>query len=90
MSCGPVDDAAGRSAKGLWRRVLSALNSPELSDARRQELLALGAAELAWTRTERRPATATDVQRIAFEEFSLLLDARQARAALQERRSAWQ
>ncbi|GAA2966872.1 hypothetical protein [Streptomyces enissocaesilis] len=90
MSCGPPGDTAGHSAKGWWRRILFALNSPELSDAKRQELRAPGAAELAWARTERRPATATDVQRIAFEKFSLLLDTRRACAALQERRSAWQ
>jgi hypothetical protein len=58
--------------------------------AKREELPALGAAELPWVRAEqRRPVTAGDVQCIAFEEFSLLLDARQAQAALRKRRSAW-
>lgn len=75
---------------GLWRRVLSALTSSGVSDAQREEFLALGAAELAWLRAEgRRPVTVQDVQRIAFDEFSAFVDVRQAKAALRERRNAW-
>ncbi|MFF3159577.1 hypothetical protein [Streptomyces sp. NPDC057910] len=70
---------------GLWRQVLSALNQP---DARpdREQLLALGAAELAHARrTGTEPVTAEEVQRIALTEFSLLLDVAGARVALSQR-----
>lgn len=89
MSFRPSVGVVGHSGTGLWRQVLAALKSPQVSDAQREELLALGAAELALVRAEeRRSVAAADVQRTAFEEFSLLLGTRQARVALRERREA--
>ncbi|MEN8656154.1 hypothetical protein ABCR94_37690 [Streptomyces sp. 21So2-11] len=75
-------------SSGIWRQVLSALSSEGHDDAERERLLALGAAELAHARsTSGEPVTTADVRRIAYEEFSLLIDDTQARAALRERRS---
>ncbi|GHB30340.1 hypothetical protein [Streptomyces chryseus] len=54
----------------------------------REQLLALGAAELVHTRSPGgRAATVQEVQRVAREERGLLLDERQARTALAERRT---
>ncbi|MFG2794677.1 hypothetical protein [Streptomyces sp. NPDC048419] len=73
---------------GLWRQVLTALNSDQPhAQHDRERLLALGAAELAHARrTSEAPVTVKDVQRIALAEFSLLLDDAQARSALAQRR----
>ncbi|MDJ0467133.1 hypothetical protein [Streptomyces sp. H27-C3] len=72
---------------GIWRQVLSALSGEGHDDADRERLLALGAAELAHARSTGEPVTTQDVQRIAYEEFSLLIDDTQARTALRARRS---
>ncbi|MBK3643698.1 hypothetical protein [Streptomyces sp. MBT33] len=74
---------------GLWRQVLAALNSDQPHEQHeRERLLALGAAELAHARRSgNEPVCAEDVQRIALTEFSVLLDDRQARAALAQRRN---
>lgn len=74
---------------GLWRQVLTALNSDQPHQQHdRERLLALGAAELAHARrTGGEAVTVEDVQRIALREFSLLLDDVQARAALAQRRT---
>ncbi|MFF3404013.1 hypothetical protein ACFYW6_36660 [Streptomyces sp. NPDC002659] len=73
---------------GIWKQVLSALTQGGgPGSVERERLLALGAAELAHARSgPYRPAQAADVQRIAFEEFSLPLGHDQALAALTERR----
>ncbi|MGW8700153.1 hypothetical protein ACWGOK_24960 [Streptomyces eurythermus] len=69
----------------LWRQVLAALNDDTLDDATREQILARGAAQLA---VRRAPAghepTPDEVMAAAFSEFSLLIDAEQARAALRE------
>ncbi|MGW0120492.1 hypothetical protein [Streptomyces sp. NPDC003327] len=67
----------------LWRNVLSALTDPRASG--REEVLALGAAELALHRDL--AATADDVGRVAYEEFGVRIDADTAAAALAERRT---
>jgi hypothetical protein len=74
---------------GLWRRVLAAVNNDHPHEQHeREELLALGAAELAHARRSGdEPPAAQDVQRIALSEFSLLIDDSQARAALAQRRN---
>ncbi|MFK0297347.1 hypothetical protein ACIQU6_43720 [Streptomyces sp. NPDC090442] len=56
-----------------------------VSDAERERILALGAAHLAtiYAAAGKAPVPA-DVMRIAFEEFSLLLDGTAARVALRE------
>ncbi|MBA0050735.1 hypothetical protein E0L36_07445 [Streptomyces sp. AJS327] len=67
----------------LWRQVLAALNDDSPDDGERAATLAFGAAHLAARRKpEGRPPTPDDVMAVAFEEFSLLIDADQARAAL--------
>ncbi|MFF5638693.1 hypothetical protein [Streptomyces sp. NPDC012825] len=69
----------------LWRHILAALHDPDA--ARREQLLAVGAAALAHARrTDDHPADAETVCRIALEEFGILLDAATAAAALAERR----
>ncbi|WP_434598068.1 hypothetical protein [Streptomyces sp. A5-4] len=74
-------------SSGIWRQVLAALSGEGHDDADRERLLALGAAELAYARSiSGGPVTTEDVRRIAFEEFSLLIDDSQARAAVCERR----
>ena len=72
---------------GLWRQVLTALNNTEpVDDHSREQLLALGAAELAHARhTDASPVTIDDVQRIALAEFGLFLDEHAATRALRER-----
>ncbi|MEN8655579.1 hypothetical protein ABCR94_34655 [Streptomyces sp. 21So2-11] len=74
-------------SSGIWRQVLAALSGEGYDDADRERLLALGAAELAHARSSTgEPVTTEGIRRIAFEEFSLLIDDSQARAALRERR----
>ncbi|AVI00238.1 hypothetical protein C5L38_34875 (plasmid) [Streptomyces sp. WAC00288] len=71
----------------LWRQVLAALNDDTLDDAERERVLARGAAQLAARRApEGRRATPEQVMEAAFREFSLLIDADTARAALRETR----
>ncbi|GGX47760.1 hypothetical protein [Streptomyces chryseus] len=73
---------------GLWQRVLAAYTTDQHPQHDREQLLALGAAELAHTRSPGgRAATVQEVQRVAREERGLLLDERQARTALAERRT---
>ncbi|MEU7184128.1 MULTISPECIES: hypothetical protein [Streptomyces] len=73
---------------GIWRQVLAAYTTGQHDERDREQLLALGAAELAHARSEEdQPATAEDVQRIALHEFGLLLGVTQARTALRERRT---
>lgn len=73
---------------GIWRQVLAAYTTDQHDERDREQLLALGAAELAHARSSQdRPATAEDVQRIALQEFGLLLGVAQARTALRERRT---
>ncbi|MFB7999323.1 hypothetical protein ACFC4G_41780 [Streptomyces sp. NPDC056002] len=73
---------------GIWRQVLAAYTTDQNNERDREQLLALGAAELAHARSEAgRPATAEDVQRIALHEFGLLLGDAQARTALREHRT---
>lgn len=73
---------------GIWRQVLAAYTTDQYQEHDREQLLALGAAELAHARSsEGRPATAEDVQHIALQEFGLLLGITQARTALRERRT---
>ncbi|OEJ23216.1 hypothetical protein AS594_00485 [Streptomyces agglomeratus] len=73
---------------GLWQRVLAACTTDRHPPHDREELLALGAAELAHTRSPGgRAATVEDVQRVAREDFGLFLDEHQARTALAERRT---
>ncbi|MFJ6438767.1 hypothetical protein [Streptomyces sp. NPDC091416] len=73
---------------GIWRQVLAAYTSDQHDERDREQLLALGAAELAHARsTEGRPASAEDVQHIALQEFGLLIGITQARAALRDRRT---
>lgn len=70
----------------IWRQVLAAFTTDRHEVHDREQLLALGAAELAYARSsEGRPATAKDVQHIARQEFGLLLGVTQARTALRER-----
>ncbi|MEU2354579.1 hypothetical protein ABZ599_16690 [Streptomyces misionensis] len=68
---------------GLWRQVL---NDTERVDSHsREQLLALGAAELAHARrAAESPVTVDDVQRIALAEFGLFLDEQAATRALRE------
>ncbi|PCG82304.1 hypothetical protein CIB93_30825 [Streptomyces sp. WZ.A104] len=67
----------------LWRQVLAALNDDTLDDAAREQMAARGAAQLAVRRTpEGQQPTPDEVMAVAFEEFALLLNAEQARAAL--------
>ncbi|MEU5061238.1 MULTISPECIES: hypothetical protein [unclassified Streptomyces] len=68
----------------LWRQALAALNDDTLDDAEREAILARGAAQLAVRRAPEGRATPREVMVVAFEEFSLLLDADQARAALRD------
>lgn len=69
----------------LWRQVLAALTDDTLDDAARERIVARGAAQIAVRRAPKgRQPTADDVMTVAYEEFSLLLDADQARAALRE------
>jgi hypothetical protein len=69
----------------LWRQVLAALNDDTLVDAEREQIVARGAARLAAHRApEGEQVTPDSVMALAFAEFSLLLDADQARAALHE------
>ncbi|MFB7918963.1 hypothetical protein [Streptomyces sp. NPDC056061] len=73
---------------GIWRQVLAAYTTDRYEGRDREQLLALGAAELACARTAGgRTVAAEDVQRIAREEFGLVLDERMARAALAQRRT---
>ncbi|MGV9883287.1 hypothetical protein [Streptomyces sp. NPDC003006] len=73
---------------GIWRQVLAASTTDQHDERDREQLLALGAAELAHARSsEDRPTSAEDVQHIALYEFGLLLGAAQAPAALRERRT---
>ncbi|MFF8617118.1 hypothetical protein [Streptomyces sp. NPDC015350] len=73
---------------GIWRQVLATYTTDQHDERDREQLLALGAAELAHTRSsEGRPASAEDVQHIALHEFGLLLGVTQARTALWERRA---
>ncbi|MCX4774992.1 hypothetical protein [Streptomyces sp. NBC_01285] len=73
---------------GIWRQVLAAYTTDQHNERDREQLLALGAAELAHARSsEGSPATAEDVQHIALQEFGLLLGITQARTALRERRT---
>ncbi|OEJ29129.1 hypothetical protein AR457_00475 [Streptomyces agglomeratus] len=72
----------------MWKRVLAAYTTDRYPQHDREQLLARGAAELAHTRSPGgRAATVKDVQRVAREEFGLLLDERQARTALAQRRT---
>ncbi|MFD7541568.1 hypothetical protein [Streptomyces sp. NPDC059819] len=69
----------------LWRQVVAALNDDGLHEATRTRILAQGAARLAANRTPQgQHATPEDVMAIAFQEFALLLDSRQAQAALKQ------
>ncbi|MFI1769766.1 hypothetical protein ACH41H_48420 [Streptomyces sp. NPDC020800] len=69
----------------LWRQVLAALNDTTLDDAEREAIVARGAAQLAGRRApEGQRATPEAVMAVAFDEFALLLDADQARAALRQ------
>lgn len=69
----------------LWRQLLTALNDPALDDATREQIVARGAAQLATRRVPQgQQATPHEVMAVAFEEFALLLDADQARAALRD------
>ncbi|MEU9700164.1 hypothetical protein [Streptomyces sp. NPDC047981] len=69
----------------LWRQVLAALNDDTLDDAAREQMVARGAAQLAVRRTPEGQQPAPDeVMAVSFEEFALLLDVEQARAALAE------
>lgn len=73
---------------GIWRRVLAAYTTDQYQERDREQLLALGAAELAHVRSsEDRPASPEDVQHIALQEFGLLIGITQARTALRERRT---
>ncbi|MEV0914239.1 hypothetical protein AB0I93_08250 [Streptomyces sp. NPDC049967] len=73
---------------GIWRQVLAAYTTDQHDERDREQLLALGAAELAHARSrEGSPATAEDVQHIALQEFGLLIGITQARTALRERRT---
>ncbi|WND36393.1 hypothetical protein RI578_19825 [Streptomyces sp. BB1-1-1] len=73
---------------GIWRQVLAAYTTDQHDERDREQLLALGAAELAHARSgEGTPATAEDVQHIARQEFGLLISITQARTALRERRT---
>lgn len=73
---------------GIWRQVLAAYTADQHDERDREQLLALGAAELAHARSSAgQPASAEDVQRIALREFGLLLGITQARTALRERRA---
>ncbi|MGW3929444.1 hypothetical protein ACWECC_15235 [Streptomyces microflavus] len=73
---------------GIWRQVLAAYTTDQHDERDREQLLALGAAELAHARSsEGRPASAEDVQHIALQEFGLLISITQARSALRERRT---
>ncbi len=72
----------------LWRQVLAALCDDSLDDATREEIIARGAAQLAIRRAPQGvQATPDDVMRIAFEEFSTLLDNDAARKALRHAHS---
>uniref|UniRef100_UPI003F491F58 hypothetical protein n=1 Tax=Streptomyces sp. CA-136453 TaxID=3240050 RepID=UPI003F491F58 len=76
------------SGERLWRQVLAAYTTDQHSEWDREQLLALGAAELAHARSsEGHPATAEEVQRIGLQEFGLLIGINQARTALRERRA---
>ncbi|WP_079185741.1 hypothetical protein [Streptomyces sp. NBRC 110465] len=67
----------------LWRQVLATLNDDTLDDAAREQMVARGAAQLAVRRApESQQPTPDEVMAVAFEEFALLLDAEQERAAL--------
>ncbi|MFE9123187.1 hypothetical protein [Streptomyces sp. NPDC007172] len=67
----------------LWRQVLAALNDTTPGQADREAIVALGAARLARHRaSEGQGATPEEVVAVAFEEFSLFIDAEQARTAL--------
>ncbi|WP_326695512.1 hypothetical protein [Streptomyces sp. NBC_01766] len=73
---------------GIWRQVLAAYTTDQHDERDREQLLALGAAELAHARSsEGSPATAEDVQHIALQEFGLLLGITRARTALRDRRT---
>jgi hypothetical protein len=73
---------------GIWRQVLAAYTTDQHDEPDREQLLALGAAELAHARSSQgRPASAEDVQHIALQEFGLLIGITQARTALRERRT---
>ncbi|WP_285574001.1 hypothetical protein [Streptomyces sp. RTGN2] len=73
---------------GIWRQVLAAYTTDQHDERDREQLLALGAAELAHARSsEGSPASAEDVQHIALQEFGLLIGITQARTALHERRT---
>ncbi|MFF2964644.1 hypothetical protein ACFVT1_38505 [Streptomyces sp. NPDC057963] len=80
---------------GIWRQVLAAYTTDQHDERDREQLLALGAAELAHARSgegspataEGSPATAEDVQHIALQEFGLLISITQARTALRKRRT---
>ncbi|MFJ1954531.1 hypothetical protein ACIOGT_25260 [Streptomyces microflavus] len=72
----------------IWRQVLAAYTTDQHDERDREQLLALGAAELAHARSsEGRPASAEDVQHIALQEFGLLISITQARSVLRERRT---
>ncbi|GGX41969.1 hypothetical protein [Streptomyces chryseus] len=73
---------------GVWQRVLATYTADRYPQHDREQLLALGAAELAHTRSPGGPAaTVGDAQRVAREEFDLLIDEHQARTALAQRRA---
>ncbi|MGA5065588.1 hypothetical protein ACPB9E_17830 [Streptomyces exfoliatus] len=69
----------------LWRQILSALQDDTLDDTEREAVLARGAAQLAARRSpEGKQPTPEEVMAVALQEFSLLIDADQAHAALRE------
>ncbi|MFB9739208.1 hypothetical protein ACFQE4_13985 [Streptomyces thermocoprophilus] len=73
----------GSAMMTLWRQVLAALTDDTLNDATRETIVARGAAQLAVRRApEGQQPTSVEVMAVAYEEFKLLLDADQARAAL--------
>ncbi|MEV6858802.1 hypothetical protein ACIF6I_35785 [Streptomyces microflavus] len=73
---------------GIWRQVLAAYTTDQHDERDREQLLAMGAVELAHAcSSEGQPATAEDVQHIALQEFGLLIGITQARTALRERRT---
>ncbi|WP_406149401.1 hypothetical protein [Streptomyces anulatus] len=71
---------------GIWRQVLTAYTTHQHDEHDREQLLSLGAAELAHARSgENSTATAESVQHIALQEFGILITITQARTALRER-----
>lgn len=69
----------------LWRQILAALNDTTLDHADREAIVALGAAQLAIHRApDGQCVTPEEVMTVALQEFSLLIDADQARTALRQ------